>query len=114
MVISNLPYDMKYTSFYIKNYKGIKELELSLNRDPKTHITTLVGLNESGKTTILEAISMHFNQPIETEVHKLIPKSRKSQFTDTIEISATLELDENDNKLISDFAKKMDSPRFLI
>ncbi len=106
MVISNLPYDMKYTSFYIKNYKGIKELELSLNRDPKTHITTLVGLNESGKTTILEAISMHFNQPIETEVHKLIPKSRKSQFTDTIEISATLELDENDNKLISDFAKK--------
>lgn len=87
---------MKYKSFYIKNYKGIKELTLDLNKDPKTSIITLVGLNESGKTTILEAISIFSNEPKPEDIHKLIPKNRKYNFTDTIEIHATLDLTEQD------------------
>ena len=87
---------MRYTSFYIKNYKGIKELTLDLDKKPTSDIYTLVGLNESGKTTILEAISTLSNEPSETEIHKLIPKSKKFNFNDTIEIHATLELDDDD------------------
>ena len=40
---------MRYKSFHIKNYKGIKNLVLELDKDPISNITTLVGLNESGK-----------------------------------------------------------------
>ncbi len=96
---------MRYKSFYIKNYKGIKDLSLSLNHEPKTSIITLVGLNESGKTTILEAISVFSKEPIPSEIHKLIPKSRKFSFTDTIEIHACLELDEDDEEQIKNFCQ---------
>lgn len=88
---------MRYTSFYIKNYKGIQELTLELNREPKTNIFTLVGLNESGKTTVLEAISVLQNEREDQNIlHKLIPKSQKASFSDTIEIHCTLELDKED------------------
>ena len=94
---------MRYKSFYIKNYKGIKELTIDLNRDPFTNIITLVGLNESGKTTILEAISIFDNEPKIDDIHKLIPKSRIHSFTETIEIHATLELNGDDEKQIKSF-----------
>jgi predicted ATPase len=96
---------MKYKSFYIKNYKGINELTIELDKDPMSNIITLVGLNESGKTTILEAISIFSNPPKLTEIHKLIPKNRKFNFTDSIEVHATLELDEADERMISDYAR---------
>jgi AAA15 family ATPase/GTPase len=94
---------MRYKSFYIKNYKGIKDLTIDLNRDPFTNIITLVGLNESGKTTILEAISVFDNETKPEDIHKLIPKSRNHSFTDTIEIHAILELSIEDEKLIKSF-----------
>ncbi len=99
---------MRYKSFYIKNYKGIKELSIDLDRDPKTNIITLVGLNESGKTTILEAISLFSIEPLPAVIHKLIPKSKKFSFTDTIEIHATLELEVQDEKAIQDFCGSQD------
>lgn len=91
---------MHYTNFYIKNYKGIKDLTIDLEREPSTNIITLVGLNESGKTTILEAISTLENEPNENDRHKLIPKSKKFNFSDTIEIHATLKTDRNDEREI--------------
>lgn len=99
---------MRYKSFYIKNYKGIKELTIDLDRDPKTNIITLVGLNESGKTTILEAISLFSVEPDASVIHKLIPKSKKFSFTDTIEIHATLQLDEEDEKAVQAFCGSQD------
>ncbi|QYS91087.1 AAA family ATPase [Flavobacterium covae] len=96
---------MKYKSFYIKNYKGIKDLKLELDKDPNSNIITLVGLNESGKTSILEAISLIHNEPNANEVHKLIPKNRKFNFTDTIEVTAFLELEIEDEKNINSFCK---------
>lgn len=43
---------MHYKHFRFKNFKGIDEMTLELAGD----VTTLIGPNESGKTTILEAI----------------------------------------------------------
>src|SRR5690554_5189679 len=43
---------MKYTKFKIRNYKAIEELTIDLT----SNVIPLIGLNESGKTTILQAI----------------------------------------------------------
>ena len=44
---------MKYKSFTIENYKGIKDITLDLNR---SNLYCFIGINESGKTTLLDAI----------------------------------------------------------
>ena len=44
---------MKYISFSIEHYRAIKE-KITINLAPR--IIPLVGVNECGKTTILQAI----------------------------------------------------------
>ena len=45
---------MIYKKFYFNNYKGIKETSIELDKKNKLHC--IVGINESGKTTLLKAI----------------------------------------------------------
>lgn len=94
---------MKYSSFIVKNFKGINELELPLDKIPSTNIYTLVGLNESGKTTILEAIDSFKNTPILP--NNLIPKSKRANFNSDIEVKAKFSLEKEDIQKISDFLK---------
>ena len=47
---------MRFKSFEIRNFRGIEHAKLDLIPSG-AGIFTLIGLNESGKTTILEAIS---------------------------------------------------------
>lgn len=102
---------VKFRSFKILNFKGIKETTLNLGTG-EASIHTLVGLNESGKTTILEAINMF--QPDEEGMHaiaqksmvelskdQLIPKNLKGDFTANIRIEATVAISEKDIKAIS-------------
>lgn len=63
---------MKFRSFTIRNFKGISETTLDLG-DGTASIHTLVGLNESGKTTVLEAINMF--QPDEEGMHAIAQQS---------------------------------------
>jgi energy-coupling factor transporter ATP-binding protein EcfA2 len=95
---------MKFTEFEIKNFKGIEHITFNLDKSPKANIYTLVGLNESGKTTILEAINS-FNpslSPLElpgttiTDYYSLIPISSRENFNDRITIVVTLKLDDID------------------
>ena len=44
---------MKYKSFRIKNYKAIKDLTIEVDK-PK--LTPIIGLNETGKSSILQAV----------------------------------------------------------
>lgn len=98
---------MKYTKFMIKNFKGIKgEVELDFTNLPKSNIFTLVGLNESGKTSILEAIDLLQNKQPNDQAHKMIHKSKKGNFNDSISVQAFLTLDEEDEQRIKDFCKK--------
>ncbi|MFM7379373.1 MAG: AAA family ATPase [Erythrobacter sp.] len=46
---------MRYASFEIRNFKGIKNAKIILPKEESTAVA-LIGLNESGKTTILQAI----------------------------------------------------------
>ncbi len=97
---------MKYSKFVIKNYKGIKHLELDLSKTPNAKVFTFVGLNESGKTTILDAINfLETDQPSGKE-HTLIPKNKKGIFNEKVSIEATLTLDEADIKDIGAFLTK--------
>ncbi len=95
---------MKYTGFQIKNYKWVKDINFKFTHEPHAPVITLVWLNESGKTSILEAIKL-FSEDIDSEKrHTLIPKSEKSNFNGNIDIIASFELDELDEKKIKKFA----------
>jgi len=94
---------MKYIEFKIKNYKGIRDESLRLDTLPDMKIFTLVGLNESGKTSVLEAINS-FQNGIKNK-DSIIPKDKKMNFNDTVELSATVSLDEDDEELIKRFCK---------
>jgi predicted ATP-dependent endonuclease of OLD family len=100
---------MRYTSFYITNFKGIQDLTLDLDGSPASKVAILVGLNESGKTTIMEALSFFYENIRDTnekhltlhpsgiiDKHSLIPKNRKDNFTDETSIAAFIELDEKE------------------
>lgn len=92
---------MRYTNFVIKNYKGIHNLVLDFEQQPLSKIITLVGLNESGKTSILEAINLLHQDIPETESHRLIPKKDKLSFSGQVEVTGKVVLTPEDNDLLS-------------
>lgn len=96
---------MRYRKFSAQNFRGIDRLQLELPIDPA--IITLVGLNESGKTTVLEAMNYFRYNPESLEAldikgysvkdsHSLIPISKQSNFNESIQIQVEVELDSDD------------------
>lgn len=110
---------MKYLSFAIKDFKGINHLELDLASHPQGSVFPLVGLNESGKTTILEALDYlqlgigEFG-PLDIlgvgrdDPHDLMPIAKRGNFNGQIEISVSVELDDNDIADLKRFLSKHD------
>ena len=94
---------MKYIKFIIKNFKGIKEVEIDLTKYPNGKIFPLVGLNEAGKTTILEAINFFQDEVEEERAHELIHKRDRGFFSDDISIEAVLEFSQEDKQDMSIF-----------
>jgi predicted ATP-dependent endonuclease of OLD family len=87
---------MIYQKFEIKNFQGIGSLEIDLSNN---RIVTLVGLNESGKTTILQAILLfykllHGNEPDERQLNKFRPKG--IEFSGDVEIYGELYFEDHD------------------
>jgi predicted ATP-dependent endonuclease of OLD family len=108
---------MKFSNFTIENFKGISKMSLDLDSKYQKNFCTLVGLNESGKTTILEAINYFLYKPdnlnalnLESyniiDKHSLIPLSKIGNFSAPVVVQATLILDEIDKKLIENEFKK--------
>jgi len=98
---------MKYNYFRFENFKGIKSQILDFSKNPNSKVFTLVGLNESGKTTILEAINYFKYNPESLDaldlynyrigdIHDLIPIDKRDNFNGHIVIEAGIELDESD------------------
>ena len=92
---------MRYKKFIIKNFKGINDLTIDLSKQPESHIYTFVGLNESGKTTILEAINTINTGYVPQTSHRLIPKHLKANFNGKVSVQAFVEVDDNDNIIIN-------------
>lgn len=84
----------------IKNYKGIKEADIDLSDG---NIFPIVGINESGKTTILEAINFINNNTKmkNTEITDIIPSDLKANFNDDISVEYIFQLTEDEIKNIN-------------
>jgi len=96
---------MKYLEFEIKNFKGIKEIKIDLSIYKSQKVFSLVGLNESGKTTILEAINFFFEENYDEDEHSLIPKSEKANFNGDVSVTANISLDDTDNNILKNRLK---------
>jgi len=96
-----------YKQFRIKNFKGIKDATIKLGSSDGAGVFTFVGLNESGKTTVLEAI--HSFSPDRATSQLVggdddsgvpyvdrVPRHLISNFTGDVSVSATLSLTESD------------------
>ncbi len=106
----------KILSFKIQNFKGADDVRIELEGRSTSPVLTLIGLNESGKSTILEAIS-HFatgdksiaslfdGQYAQASALSLIPLHKKAAFTGKISVSASVLLDEEDVQEIEKIAK---------
>ena len=94
---------LRYKEFRFENFKGIEKLTLPLDGG----VSTLIGLNESGKTTILEAIfcfsygaeDLEFINPGMASLRdpeRWIPISERANFNGAITITAVVVLDLSD------------------
>lgn len=107
---------MKINNICIKNFKGIENTTFDLYKKPNNNVYTLVGINESGKTTILEAIDYFIyseekgvksiSNTIKPNLDDIIPVSKRANFNDNIEIVITLEFEENDREDLKNFVKR--------
>ena len=91
--------------FDIENFRGIEFGTLLIEGGkPAGSFVTLIGLNESGKTTLLEALSHSVLADPGTsdlmesvqgtpELNDLIPKKKKAAFTGTVSVKAYVELE---------------------
>lgn len=82
------------------------------------HINALVGLNESGKTTVLEAIHHFLSNPnllkktpsssrlLPSDYQKMLPIGMRALFNGKIEIIAKVEIEDKDWDVIDAFLKK--------
>ena len=92
-----------YSKFVIENYKSIKSLTIEL---PENQLISLLGLNESGKTTILKAIeNFDFrNDPkSESEMKRMFTgiRNKKNIYSEeSTRITATIVVDK---KISQDF-----------
>lgn len=107
---------MRHTFVEVQNFKGINNIRLDFDAHPRSHVYTLVGLNESGKTTILEAI--HFFRPrvngekivpqtilgySDRDPREYIPIAKRSNFNERIVIEVGYEPDDADQAKIREY-----------
>jgi predicted ATP-dependent endonuclease of OLD family len=101
---------MKYKSFRIRNFKGIKDTTIELHGLAGANVFALVGLNESGKTTVLEAIHSFAPDHATSELlggkagvpfKDRVPRHLISEFTDDVSVIATLLVSSDDKKTIA-------------
>lgn len=104
---------MRYKSFRIQNFKGIKDTTVNLQGVAGAGVFAFVGLNESGKTTVLEAI--HSFSPdgdtsellggeagIGVPFKERVPRHMISDFTGEVSVTATLSVTVEDKRRIAD------------
>lgn len=94
----NEGFGMQYEQFRIRNFKGIKDTTVKLKTSGGAGVFALVGLNESGKTTILEAVHSFSPDNATSELlggegvpyKERVPRHLVSTFTGDVSVEATL------------------------
>jgi predicted ATP-dependent endonuclease of OLD family len=93
---------MKLTSIKLENFKSIKSIEFLVKKYGSSYTTTLVGINESGKSNILEAMSF-LNTPSDNFDYNVI-HNQKDEKNNPINFCYTLEFE--DKQVCQDELKK--------
>ncbi len=114
---------MKYTKFKIENFKGIQSVEIDIESLSINKAIALVGLNESGKTTILKAVELigqhcsflhekRKNPFLENgEINKIKPKTTASFWNGETKISCWVKKKDN-QKIKLSFIYKFSNDKF--
>ena len=108
---------MYYTRFRIQNFKGIRDTTIKWAEQSKVAVFAFVGLNESGKTTILEAIHSFSPDLATSEVvggegksgvpfRDRVPRHLISNFSGDVSVTATVRIAETEKKDIIDSLKR--------
>ena len=103
---------MKLISFQALNFKGIEDVKITLDELPNSNVYCFVGLNESGKTTILESLDAYRGwtetlKPVTSsrsevlDKKRFIPKSKISNFTGNISVVVTCQLEAADKDIVA-------------
>lgn len=98
---------MKYSEFELQNFKGTDSIKLNLTNN---RIITLVGLNESGKTTIMEALFAFYEitkGTTITDADKNSFRPKGIDFTGKIILKSTIEYEPDDLKKINEKIKSL-------
>lgn len=107
---------VKFVAFSFENFKGMHSASVQLlPTDAEGTVVTLVGLNESGKTTVLEAIDRFYPGREDEEIKPkdllgvakqdpfdFIPISARGNFNESVKIIATVRLDAEDKQKITE------------
>lgn len=107
---------MQFIKFHIKNFKSIEDVTVDLEPSG-SNVFTLIGLNESGKTTILEALSsfsivkeetgvLYSNSAIQINPTSYVPKSLKSNFTGNITVTAFVKFADGEKAKLAESVEK--------
>lgn len=109
---------MKITGFDISDFKGIRNAKIRFAENDVARVHTLVGLNESGKTTLLEALHS-FSPDAETELvvrnvtnaqeqrEQWVPRDKISTFTGNVSVTAYVHASTDDlSKVGKDFSRR--------
>jgi len=105
---------MRIVGFDIKNFKGIKDARIRFDDNESGRVHTLVGLNESGKTTLLEA--MHsFAPDAETQLvvknarsqkeqrEQVVPRDRIADFSGEVSVTAHIKASSDEWAAVSEY-----------
>jgi predicted ATP-dependent endonuclease of OLD family len=99
---------MKYKSFIIKKYKGIsEELEIDVSDSRKK---ALIGLNESGKSTILKGLLVFDNSNDLANSGKHLVELNNyysTKFDPTAIVTAKIEIEKSDSQILDDLFLKL-------
>lgn len=110
---------MEFIRFQIKNFRGARDVTIDLERKPRSQVYTLVGLNESGKTTVLEAISHMGRTPYDLrktdpsqsvlstkDYQSFIPVPERYNFSGSIQLIAHLRIGQECEQEIKNFIER--------
>lgn len=103
---------MKYKSFRIQNFKGIKDTTVQFQSIAGANVFAFVGLNESGKTTVLEAIHsfspeqatgvlLGGTEGLGVPMRERVPRHLLSEFTGQVSVTATILASQDDKELVA-------------
>lgn len=88
---------MKITKIKIENFKSIKEIEFDVKKYGNSYTTMLVGINESGKSNVLEAMSYLATPEDEFDYNTI--HCQKDEATDPIDLWFFLEFEKKQTYL---------------